>query len=253
MARNFNGTTSVMGVLLGSAGATFGSVLAKPFSLAAWIRPLNLGENSSGNIISWQNAGGGGTGYWSFVMLKPSTMKFEIDFTGANPAATATDGTINTGGVWQHVAMTWDGVGSATAGMRLYRNGVEVSYATRATSLTFVVNTHQSLSIGNARGQAGTFNGDIAHVYFFGRELQSGEVIQLMNHPGSIGAAGSVTTIGTSGEVGYWPMSGFTGANVGDFSGNMRAGTMTAMVTGSTEPPVNEQFLIGYPCGALAM
>ena len=252
MSKNFNGTTSSIGLLLGSSETFPNGPTATPMSLLAWISPVNLGEGSSGRIIGRGLAVGGIGGHWFLGLRAPSTFWGTVDYIAANVITIATIGTIDTNGTWQHIAMTWSGSSNAT-GMKLYKNAVEVAYGQQTTGGgSYVVNTVNAVVIGNVGNASSTFNGQISHVHIYRMELTSNQIRQLMSHPASVLAQGSVTSVGTSGLVGYWPLA-TASSNAYDLSGNMHMGTSTTIVSGSTEAQVNETFIVSYPCGAMAM
>lgn len=218
MARFFNGTTDLIncGLITNLMGED------QAVSIAAWIKPVSLGESSLGYIVGRANT----TDAYGFLMVATSTIELFIGGSTALVRA-ASDNSV-TLGVWQHVALTHDG-SSTAANAHIYVNGIETAYKTTTNGVTPTNNAALSIIIGNRGNAARTFNGSIAYVQIFDRQLSSEEIRGTMYSPGSI----------KNGLRRYYPLHGFSSPepNLSGFDGPNSNGALTG-TTLSSGPPI---------------
>src|SRR5450759_2593374 len=100
-----------------------------PFSVEFWAKPNSLGADSTGfspleDFNPSGNNGGSRRG-WLFYLNNAGTWQFRLGaYSGYTKILTASGGTANPG-VWQHIAMTWDGTN-----IIVYANGAVVASST---------------------------------------------------------------------------------------------------------------------------
>ncbi len=201
MARDFNGTTDEI---------SLGDVLdytAASLSFLAWIFPRTEGELGLGRIVEKI---AGATGYnW---LLDSGGMDLSIGAT----VVSSTGGV--TLGVWQHVAVIYDG-----ANARFYVNGVEKG----APALTAVPSdSTELLRIGNRAANDRTFDGRIAELCFYDHALTATE-IQTVRLQGPLALLGGLRA--------WWPLHGELSPEP-DLSGNNNHGTVSGAVRGDHPP-----------------
>lgn len=230
MSRDFNGTTSIVSI---KSSATLADV--SQLTIAMWTQLDNLGEGSSSRLIDKFSSGT--VGYWNILMRKPSRITFSRGFATADVERTSANGTLTTGGVWTHVAVTWDGT-IAGSGINIYFDGVETTYsATTNGAGGALADKSQNIYIGNNAGQTRTADGRLAHVHVFGRVLSAAEIKSLMYHPA---IQNRFVAASTDGLVGYWPFDGYSVEY--DKSGMGNHSVAITAAPSSVSPPVNETY-----------
>jgi hypothetical protein len=140
--------------------------VATGFTGAVWIKVPSL---PSSLVCAWTKPFNGANGYDSFALCVGSGGTTVFD--GETPAGVAVefDGpAIANTGVWQHLAVTWDG-----AMRRCYVNGVEVD-----ASPLQLGHSPEALELGGARG-AFFVQGELDDALYYGRALSAAEIQQL--------------------------------------------------------------------------
>ena len=243
MARDFDGVDDI--VTLG-AGGVLNDML--PFTFCAWMAPDTVGESATGNIVAKHSGGGSATsGGWYLRTQNTVTVSFVRRYLSNNlirnwSILTLTDGT------YHHVGLTWNGSQSSTAAtaMELYVNGVTALLTLTQTGRgAFQTDSAWTLALGNPVPTNASFDGRLAHVHLFRRQLSGNEIRALMFHP-AMYAQGSVSAVNTVGLVGYWPLGGL-GSPEPDLSGNQIPGVVTGAVYSAQEAPVNDTFVVAAP------
>ncbi len=162
-----------------------------------WIKPNSFGEgNTFGKLIG--KDGSITAGAWQLSLLNGAscisagtptqTASFFFAQTGATGnhrlSRCSADNSI-TLNEWQHIAVTWDGAttGANNTGVRLYKNGVEVSYTTTSAAGVDSLGSDASLDliIGNRPAGDRTFDGKIDEVRLYNRVLSPDEIAALYN------------------------------------------------------------------------
>lgn len=162
-----------------------------------WIKPNSFGEgNTFGKLIG--KDGSITAGAWQLSLLNGAscisagtpTQTASFFFAQAGAAGNhrlsrcSADNSI-TLNEWQHIAVTWDGAttGANNTGVRLYKNGVEVSYTTTSAAGVDSLGSDASLDliIGNRPAGDRTFDGKIDEVRLYNRVLSPDEIAALYN------------------------------------------------------------------------
>ena len=233
-------------IALGS-GALFDN--AQPMTVAAWIAPDSYGEGGNFGRIVCKETSVNTAGAWSVRVRSGQTFAFVKNAPTALQRISPINA-VSTGGVFQHVAVTWNGSAN-TSGTILYVNGTTLGQGAGQSNASGVfTDASQGLNIGNNETGANTFEGRIAHVHMYRRVLSREEILSLMSHP-AIHNTG-VVGVNTTGLIGYWPLGGFEGAVIPNQSGNGFNGVVTGAVFDSRNPSVNETFVVSAPGGCYA-
>ena len=147
-------------------------------TMQAWIRPETDGELSVGRVYETRDGVSEGT----IVTMKDEsvgTMKLEIFLrlsTGWGIWTTTLRGII--ANVWNNVVITFDSDSPGTLPI-MYMNGYAVAVtASGQTTGTIVSDTGNILVVGADDANAATFDGDIAMLSFYSRELSAAQVLQ---------------------------------------------------------------------------
>lgn len=143
-------------------------------TVMAWMKPDSVGENGYGRLAQKGNGTLPTAGFRLFLG-GTNSIRFAAGYTttslerrSASNAATI--------GQWQHVAATWDGT-SAGSGVRLYKDGVEVSYATTINGAgARGDDSAANLWIGNNDAGNRTFSGGLDEVKVYNRVLSPTEI-----------------------------------------------------------------------------
>lgn len=181
-----------------------------------WILPYSLGEGSQGHIVS--KGTGVTAGRFNFMLINATpSIRFTKFYDGGVELTTTSANSSITLGVWQFVAVTWDGTATSATGVKFYVNGLLIAHGGDANGVgNRVSDAALNLQIGNRGNTDRTFNGNISHLHAYNRILSITEIRMLMMFPGSI----------TNGLKGYWPLHG-TSTPEPDLSGNKNDGTVT--------------------------
>lgn len=172
MARSFNGATDRLDYPLAF------DTTSQPLTVSAWFTTKSLALSTSEYIWSSRDV----IGTEGIIVYQSSTGagRFGINKRGATNftrLGTSASLFVNT---WAHIAVTCDGSVTA-ANSFVYINGVEVSYTTTtngngeyATNLDFAIG-------GNNFGDTRNWEGNLAEIGIWNRELKMGEILALAN------------------------------------------------------------------------
>jgi hypothetical protein len=201
------------------------------FTLEAWINPdtARLGEQQP--IFEFADeSGSAGVHFWMSVRAgggfeSPGTLFANVRSTTDENHMLGTAPGLVVGGVWNHVALTYDAMSGEGS---LYLNGNPVAAADLGS---FTPLTHQTLylgyrPVGSADGGGGyTFGGKIDEPGYYGRALSAAEIA-------AIHAAGSNgkcvpppdCTPAPEGLIAWWPGEGNVVDLIGSHYGSMLGG-----------------------------
>jgi hypothetical protein len=155
------------------SGTTLDNLAA--ITAAAWIKPTDMGEGGFGRIVV-KNANG--TAGWEFMTSATNQLTFNVDYATTDLKRRTNANTIATG-VWQHVAVTWDGSTTA-ANARVYVNGAEVGYDITTNAAGARVNDGTSnLYLGNLADTTRTFKGVLDDVRVYNGILSASEILAI--------------------------------------------------------------------------
>lgn len=152
--------------------------LAGPaFTLAAWIRPKDWGQNNQGRILA--HGGASGASGWTLHLENkrkrgfPQALRMQINDDGSvepmsDPDAIALD-------VWQHVAVTF-----ADGTLRFFVDGFSVGVR---TGVPAPLPDSSTVVIGARNDAMRAFEGDIDDVQIWSRVLSESEILSFMNDP----------------------------------------------------------------------
>lgn len=220
MSRSFNGSSDVIHA---DAARVIGGFTI-PFTVSAWINATPVA------FASWYSEATTGSAGNLFLCLLDGTTGQRFEFEGRTATSGAVDvfdGTaIIADNTWHHICLKQDGGNNN----KFYVDGVlDLSFA--RTSRSNSSSQHgNNVTIG-ARQSASTtnfFNGKIAHIATWKREISENEVVSL--------AKGAPPTL--FGPAHYWPLWGDDSPEPGLISSDTD-GTLTGTTKGSTLPPVN--------------
>src|SRR3989344_4780579 len=160
-------------------------------TVSVWAKQSTLKTN--GYYISKADNSSGGHG-WSFGSgnVANSSLSFVVHgFTTTDLSSISASGVITTNS-WNHYVVTWDGSNTA-ANVRMYKNGVEVSYATQTNGGSATPQSDSARNIKFAR-ESGTgstfFNVNMDDVRVYNRALSQAEIIELY----ALGSGGEMTS-----------------------------------------------------------
>jgi len=130
---------------------------------------------------------------------------------------------------WFHIACIFDeSDGAGTAVPTCYVNGALETMNSRTSGTGgFASDAAIDLLIGNRTGSDRGFDGQIAHVSLYTKELTAAEVQTLMYKPNAIVDSRSA----------YWPLWGVDSPEL-DLSGNGNSGTVTGASVSTDGPPI---------------
>ncbi|MEP7243584.1 MAG: LamG-like jellyroll fold domain-containing protein [Gammaproteobacteria bacterium] len=155
------------------SGSTLGAL--SQISVAAWVNLASTGEGGLGRILQ-KGTGGNPAAGWRLVTSGTRQLEFAVDYSGGDIDRVSAINAVPLG-TWANVAATWNGT-SAGTGVRLYVNGVELSYRDAGDSGigTRGNDTATLLRIGNTSTGASTAKGKIDDVRVYNRVLSSTEI-----------------------------------------------------------------------------
>jgi hypothetical protein len=175
-AGRFASTLSNIGTV--PAAASINDLAA--LTVSVWVKPevLNLGT-----FISKGDNSSGGHGWSLGTDALNGRIKFSVmGYTGTDLSAPTVNNAL-TAGTWNHVVATWDG-GSATSGVHIYVNGVEVALLGPSAGGTGPqTDAGSPIQIGANTGGGGNgyFSGQIDEVRVYNRVLSARDVSTLYN------------------------------------------------------------------------
>ena len=203
------------------------------FSACLWIYVQsfsNLDVDNDSSIILQQKDGTGTGRAWMFIRRFVGPVYNLMSFIGAVNVIGTTDWN-NFVGSWHHVAVTVSG-GGASSTLKLWIDGVlEATDSTidpEACNGDHILGKHKAPSGANEE-----FNGSMAQVHIYGRELSKDEIKQASIFPGSI-----------QNSLKSFLMLWGTASPEFDYSGNGTHGTVSGATRGTTEPPVSGMYRI---------
>lgn len=220
MSRFFNATTDFI-----SCGNPTAYNEMTAISLVADMFPLGMGENGSGRIITKDYDATRGDG-WNLMIAGTNDVGFGLGYssTDVNVRTSSSVFSLNR---WTHVAATYPG-GTTAANCHIYLDCIEPSYATQTDGVgSRDTDGAEPVIIGSRKGSDRTWDGYLAHVQLFNRELTPAEVRFLRFYPGEI----------RLGLIGYWPLMGESSLRELDYSGFGRHGTVSGARASSINPP----------------
>jgi len=169
------------------------------FSISAWVK---LGNNTIGQstILAKGSSGGAYNGEYQFAILANGTMKLLLTDSvvgrrrGRSGNATVPEVLLVKPAVWCHVICTYDGRGGANPelGIKFYLNAVEeTAYVTQtggAGTYVSMRDTAYDVTIGAVESSPPgsgiyvlNFDGNIAEIALFSKELTATEVLTIYN------------------------------------------------------------------------
>jgi hypothetical protein len=147
------------------------------FSIVAFINPLSAGEGEFGRIVH-KGDGVNPSGGFRFLLARFGQLRLGVDYATTDLERFSSTNAIALG-MWQHVAVTWDG-SSAARNAHFYVNGVETTYGGTIDGVGVRGNDSASdLNIGNNSTLERTFDGAIDEVRIYNRALGALEVQML--------------------------------------------------------------------------
>ncbi len=160
-----------------SADLSFGDgVTDSPLSISFWV---NAHSVTNSGLVGKYKSGGVGLEY---LVYFSSTLRFAV-WDNSNGASSQIRVVFSDLNVWKHVTVTYDGTGGATAldGAKIYISGVEqiIQYQSNSSTYVAMENTAAIFQVGKYQTQY--FNGNIANIQVYNKELSSQEVLQNYN------------------------------------------------------------------------
>ena len=155
------------------------------FTYSVWVYPKGWGEGEEGNVVTQAFSGTPAKQLRLRNDAAPlqSLRAFVSCFACTNASTISAAGTMTLNS-WQHVVMTFDDNGDRK--IRLYRNGVEMTYDTQTAATASPLNTlgQDKVWIGDvndATPSDGSFDGQIDEVRVYNRALSPDEIKRLYN------------------------------------------------------------------------
>lgn len=136
---------------------------------------------------------------------------------------------------WHFVAGVGSNIGVSGVVDFIFIDG-EAS-TTAHTGGTATGSNTDEIRVGSRTDGGADYGGLTAHVFFFNVKLSIGQLKQLMKYPGSIRNSSLIL---------YAPLFG-TSSVEPDYSGRGNHGTLSGTTKGTTEPPINNVFIIPQP------
>jgi len=150
-----------------------GTRLTTGGTIAAWIKPLTLGEGNTGRIIDRSSTSIATHGYY-FTLANPNRLAFMVE--ADTTTKTFSNNNVITMDEWQHVAVVFNSTGRI-----IYVNGVDVT-AVGGGETGLPPDIPNRTTIGNSDGLIRTFNGTIDEVYIYNSSLSLMQIHKLANH-----------------------------------------------------------------------
>jgi uncharacterized repeat protein (TIGR02543 family) len=145
-------------------------------TISTWINPVTVGGRNQGTIVSTMNASSNG---WALYTSSQKELAFKIDYSTTDLVKMSPITTVTYGGTtWDHYVVTWDG-STASSGVHIYKNGVEVSLYRNVSEPVGSRASETSCAIGNASAGNRQFNGSLDNVRIYSRALSAQEVTDL--------------------------------------------------------------------------
>ena len=173
MARDFNGTSDRMDM------ANVWDNSATNQTIAMWVFPDSVANNQ----YFFSGFDSGGTNLGGIILWTGANTDGRILLTGRLATSDVLRGCVDdTLSItsWQHIAATWDGGIDAGTGIKIYHNGTECTYSDDSdgvgSGLAAMDGDHE---IGGRHTGARYYNGRIAELGHWDRELSATEIAQL--------------------------------------------------------------------------
>jgi hypothetical protein len=157
-----------------------------PMSVSAWIRPRSAGSGDCGMVTGTAHSLGVPVGGWRLSFYDCefgdlNSLVFEFDFSGATDLRITTEDNALVLHEWQHVALSWDGSGTAN-NVRIFINGIEPSRGTNQNGAgSKVTDSGKDFLIGIDASDTNDFDGTIDDVRIYNRALSLDEIKRLYN------------------------------------------------------------------------
>ncbi|MFH0804487.1 MAG: LamG-like jellyroll fold domain-containing protein [Candidatus Zambryskibacteria bacterium] len=155
-----------------------------PLTVSLWAYPRSTGASQAfiSTAVGCCSLTGTDTG-WFFgqdnYSGNPTQLSFSIAYSGGNDLYLQTATNVATLNQWNHFVVTWDGTAT---GAHIYKNGTEVGYSqAQASSGSRTDDSSTNLVIGEDRGGANDFTGNLDDVRIYSRALSADEVKRLYN------------------------------------------------------------------------
>jgi len=203
---NFDGSTNHIRITDHNDFSPGDAINDSAFSICALV---NM-DAATGRIIG--KSGTGSNIEWELIITASALRMYMYDgSTGVYVSRGTTAVVTSYIGSWVWFIMTYDGRGGANAedGIKLYFDEVEQATSdTKAGTYTAMHNTTQNVSIGSYNdGASNFFNGRMADVRYYNKELTVREVLDVVN--------GRMV----SGEVSQWKLNEQSGTTINDSVG----------------------------------
>ncbi|MBR9702100.1 hypothetical protein GOV13_04215, partial [Candidatus Pacearchaeota archaeon] len=142
-----------------------------PLTYSLWVKP-----NVASHNAIWMGKTTGWTHRKTFYSAS-SKLHFQVD--GSTDLEWVSDWDVYEADVWQHYVVTWDG-GTAASGVKVYKNGIEVTPDATVNGIGLVDDSADSFYIGaRLSGPDYYFNGSIDEVAIWNRSLSADEISAL--------------------------------------------------------------------------
>jgi hypothetical protein len=157
-------------------------------TLSAWIKPDNISREQDIVCKNWQTSFKG----YEFGFTPAGELKFRINPTPASWTYRYSSGAKITPGVWQHIAVTYDGTR-----IYFYKNGALISSVAASGKLyqssgePLVIGIYQSLNTFQ-------FKGSMDEVRIYNRNLSSADIMQLYSGSPTTTTTKTTTTTSTT-------------------------------------------------------
>jgi hypothetical protein len=180
-ALSFNGTNNYVNAGSNSSLDDIQNQGGGGMTVAFWINPAS---NATNYILS-KGSHANLSGTWEIAKSSATNPARLAFFKEGNPDLSVSWNSILTTGVWQHIALTWDGT-MAMSGVFIYRNGLLVTSPHGGTDGA-VGNSDaaNNLSIGSSNGASGYLDAGLDEVRIYNRVLSAQEVLDVYNDTGS--------------------------------------------------------------------
>ena len=217
------------------ANSSINNLFATGGTFTAWIKPNSDGE-TAGRIAE--------KGFLLYTNpTSGSTSKLNISI----PFSTTAGGWVTTNyeinfGVWQHIAITYDGSSTSNEAI-MYFNGISVSVYNSTSPVGTISADTADLYIGNNSATTRSFNGSMASVATYNTAKSADEVYAIYQQ----GITYDESSL--SGLVGLWRMGDDTSKaypTIADSSSNSNDGT----ITNGASDDIVQQMSAGYDMGA---
>jgi hypothetical protein len=171
-SRDYNGTTNridwaSVSNLSGHALTISLWAYADTYVANGYLLCIHDSGNTSFGMIVNTSSSAPNYGYVSFLVNGTTDMQ-RASIIGALPT-----------GSWVNLIITWDGVFTASTGVKIYKNGVEMTYSVETNGATETAHTGSWSTGGRIYDDARNFDGKLAQVSVWDRVLSSTEIANL--------------------------------------------------------------------------